>query len=220
VWAAVSETRRRELLAARVGDDENVVVVANPIDPLDVVPARRVVHDGFVAGYLGCEYEPKGITILPAIARELRSSRARILCVVKGIDRKTLSPSVAQALDELDELDDVVTFHARTFEVSEVFAQLDAVLVPSYAESFCRVAAEGMTNGLPVVASDLPAIRELVDDDAGVLFATGDAQGAAGAIANLARDPERAKSLGARGAARAEAFLPERVVARLLALYR
>jgi len=220
VWAAVSETRRRELLAARVGDDANVVVVPNPIDPADVVPSERTTHDGFVVGYLGCEYEPKGITLLPAIAQEVRDTGARILCVVKGIDRATLPTVVAAALDELDELADVVSFHPRTFAVAEIFAQIDAVLVPSFAESFCRVAAEGMANALPVVASDLPAIRELVEDGSGVLFEAGDAQGAAGAIGELTRNPDLSKSLGREGAARAAAFLPERVVTRLLALYR
>ena len=72
-------------------------------------------------------------------------------------------------------------------------------MCPSVLESFCRVAAEAMLNGIPVVGSDLAPIRALLgDDEAGLLFPVGDTHRAAEAIARLVADGGRT-ALGAAG---------------------
>jgi len=50
----------------------------------------------------------------------------------------------------------------RTLDVSQAYGRADIVLCPSREESFGRIAAEAMMNSIPVVASDIPAYRELV----------------------------------------------------------
>jgi phosphatidylinositol alpha-mannosyltransferase len=106
-------------------------------------------------------------------------------------------------------------------DVSQAYARCDLVFVPSRMESFCRVAAEALLNGIPVVASDLPPLREvLAEGTAGVLFPAGDADAAAGALRALVADPRRRDALGRAGRERAEAFLPGAVSQSLLRLYR
>ena len=78
-------------------------------------------------------------------------------------------------------------------------------MCPSVLESFCRVAAEAMLNGIPVVGSDLAPIRALLgDDEAGLLFPVGDTHRAAEAIARLVADgglrPASARRAAAGGA--------------------
>jgi glycosyltransferase involved in cell wall biosynthesis len=59
-----------------------------------------------------------------------------------------------------------------------------------------------MAAGLPVVASRLGALPDLVDDGAtGLLCPAGDAPALADALAELAGDPERARRMGAFGRA-------------------
>jgi len=59
---------------------------------------------------------------------------------------------------------------------------------------------EAMACGTPVVASDLPALGEVVREHAcGVTFRAGDADALALAVAELAKDPRRAAEMGARG---------------------
>jgi glycosyltransferase involved in cell wall biosynthesis len=61
---------------------------------------------------------------------------------------------------------------------------------------------EAMACGLPVVASDLPFQRDLVERlGAGLVVPPGDAGALARAVASLAADPARARQHGARGAA-------------------
>lgn len=221
VWMPVSHASGAELADVGVGGPRNTVVVPNPIAADAVVVADREVHaDGmFVAGYLGFENVDKGILELPGIAERLVGSGARILCVTKERASEALAPEVNDALDRLRALPQVVELTPRDHDVRNVYARIDALLVPSHAESFCRIAAEAMLNGLPVVASDLPALRELVADDAGILFPVHDEEAAADALVTLAHDRELAERMGATGKRRAERFSPAAVTASLDAVY-
>lgn len=83
----------------------------------------------------------------------------------------------------------------------------DAALLcmPSLAEGFGLPVLEGLAAGVPVLASDVPAIRELVDGT-GVLVPPGDVDALARALERvLADDPLRAR-LRRRGPERAASF--------------
>ncbi len=78
-------------------------------------------------------------------------------------------------------------------------------------ESFGLAAAEAMAAGLPVIASRVGALPELVD--AGALVPPGDAGALASAIARLAGD----RGAGERGRERVRALCAPEVVAAALA---
>jgi glycosyltransferase involved in cell wall biosynthesis len=64
---------------------------------------------------------------------------------------------------------------------------------------------EYLACGLPVVASDLPALREVIRDGVnGLLFSEGDAQALAAALARLAADPAERTRLGSEARKGAE----------------
>jgi glycosyltransferase involved in cell wall biosynthesis len=223
VWAAVSETARQELLAARVATERNSVVVPNPIDPDEVVPRSQSIRENsdLVIGYLGCEEASKGILLLPDIVERLGDLPVRVLVVTKERPRDRNSQEVNRALDRLRALAPAVVFRSRDHDVRNIYAEIDALLVPSLSESFCRIAAEAMVNGLPVIASDLPALRELIgNDEAGLLFKVGDVEAASAAIHALVTDTALRSGIARAGMDRSAAFAPDRVVARLLELYR
>lgn len=59
---------------------------------------------------------------------------------------------------------------------------------------------EAMASGVPVVASDLPGLREIVlEHQCGLLFRAGDADDLARAVGEVVRDPARAAEMGANG---------------------
>ena len=221
VWIPVSYASESELAAAGIGSPQNTAVVPNPIEAEAVVAATRAPRDdgAFVVGYLGFENVDKGILELPGIAAHLVGSGVRILCITKDRDPAALAPEVNDALDRLRALPEVVAFAQRDHDVRNVYARIDALLVPSHAESFCRIAAEAMLNGLPVVGSDLPALRELLGDDAGLCFPPRDVAAAADALRALAGDRDRAHEMGAAGRRRAQRFAPTAVVAQLQSVY-
>ncbi|MPV36584.1 glycosyltransferase family 4 protein [Georgenia subflava] len=93
-----------------------------------------------------------------------------------------------------------VTFHGYVSPTRPLLDDADAVLVPSFGESFGNVAVEGMLAGRPVVASDVQGLAEVITDGrSGVLVEPGSAEQLAGAVAALADDPERAARLAREG---------------------
>jgi glycosyltransferase involved in cell wall biosynthesis len=102
--------------------------------------------------------------------------------------------------------------HVDDRELAQLRAGAALALAPSRSgETFGLAAAEAMAAGLPVVASRVGALPELVEPDA--LVAPGDARALAGAIARFAGDREA----GARARERARALCAPEVLAPALA---
>lgn len=84
-------------------------------------------------------------------------------------------------------------------DVPGLLAGMDALALPSAKEGMPSSVLEGMARGLPVVATPVASLAELVEDGAsGYLVPVGDPGGLSAALARLADDPAHARSLGAR----------------------
>jgi glycosyltransferase involved in cell wall biosynthesis len=93
--------------------------------------------------------------------------------------------------------------------------------LPSQSESFGMVVAEAWTQRLPVVVSDIPALRELVEDSGGGLVAGNDAPSFAMAISAMLDDRPGASALGVAGHEYWRRRLtPEAVAERHLDVYK
>jgi glycosyltransferase involved in cell wall biosynthesis len=76
--------------------------------------------------------------------------------------------------------------------------------MPSHWEGFGLTAAEAMAAGIPVVGTDVPGLREVVEEGVtGFLIPGGEAEMLADKLLVLLRDPERAAEMGRKGCARA-----------------
>ena len=214
-FAAVSPLARQVLVDGGLARLDKVEIVPNPIDAGDVV-GEPDGHDGLVVGYLGSDAGYKGFQLLPGIIEELADLPITLLVFAdehRGSDRSAWARLRALPADR-------VRVVGKINDVRQAFGRCDVVLCPSLSESFCRVAAEAMLNGLPVVGSDLGPVRDLLGpEDAGLLFPPGDDLAAAKAIRRLADDPRLRASLGRRGRERARSFDPVTVTARLAYLY-
>jgi glycosyltransferase involved in cell wall biosynthesis len=211
-FVSVSQATARELVAEGIAADAHVI--PNPIDPNDVLTDHRDEPGPLRVGYLGDAARYKGFHLLPAVARALDPATARLL-VYSGPPE-----SMPVVWDELEELgDERVELAKRVNDVREAYARCDIIISPSLRESFGRVVAEAMLNGIPVIASDIAALREVVGD-AGVLVRPNDPAAIAGAITDLAADPDRRAELAAAGRAAAAArFAPAAVVDAFAKLY-
>jgi glycosyltransferase involved in cell wall biosynthesis len=100
-------------------------------------------------------------------------------------------------------LESVVSFLGHREDVTARLEAADVLVLPSRSESFPNAILEAMAAGLPVVASDVGGVREVVRDaETGLMVPPGDPAGLASAICRLMADPLLAYRLG--DAARAE----------------
>ncbi len=102
-------------------------------------------------------------------------------------------------------------------------ASAEILCTPCSLASFGMVLLEGMSAGLPVVASRLPGFELVMRDgiDGLMVDRADDEDGFAGALATLLDDPSRARRMGANGRQRAQAaFAWPSVGGQLETLYR
>jgi glycosyltransferase involved in cell wall biosynthesis len=93
--------------------------------------------------------------------------------------------------------------------------------VPSRSDGSPLVVSEAMTAGVPVVASRVGGLTNLIGEgQTGLLVRPGDAEDLAGALVSLLLEPQAAEELGARGQAQAAARPHALVVDRMAHLYR
>jgi glycosyltransferase involved in cell wall biosynthesis len=214
-FAAVSEETRRALTDAGMTKADAVTVVPNPIDLEDVKATHRLEMPTFTVAYLGNPSHLKGFHLLPPLIHSLRREHTHWI-VFAGPE--TLMPDVWQELRALPR--DVIEIPGKVSDVREAYAQCNLVICPSFHESFGRVVAEAMANGLPVVASDIPSLRRLLgDNEAGILVPPGDLDATASAIRELAGDRERRERMGRTGRTRVKQYDPGPIATSMAQLY-
>lgn len=104
-------------------------------------------------------------------------------------------------------------------DLADLMEAADILVHPSWYEAAPRVVLEAMAAGLPVVATSVGGVPEILDG-CGVLVSERDPEALARAIAALARDPERRRALGERGRERHRRYYaPERHLATMVDLY-
>jgi glycosyltransferase involved in cell wall biosynthesis len=189
------------LIAQGVPADRLKVIYAG-IDPDDYAPtqkrralARQLLaagEDEWLVGFTGRIVADKGIPTLIALARRFkqRSEKVRFVLIGDG----PLRPQVeAIARDENLPLQ-CLSFRA---DVPLLLVGLDAYVHPSRYESFCLSVLEAMAAGLPVIASKVGGLPELVTPETGILIDALDNLDAwDDALRALWRERERAQALG------------------------
>jgi phosphatidylinositol alpha-mannosyltransferase len=103
----------------------------------------------------------------------------------------------------------------------ELLASSDVLVTPSTtAESFGLTVLEGMAAGLPVVASAIPAHRDLLPESCGRLVPPGRPQALAAAIEDVLSSPDARAAMGHAGRRAAAAYDWAAVGPRIIEVYR
>jgi len=164
------------------------------------------------------EHQKDQATLLRALRRVV-DERPDTLLLVAGRAGKE-SPRLQALVDELS-LDEHVRFLGHREDVPDVLACADLYVCTSLFEGIPGAVIEALGLGLPVVASDIAPLREVVRPGVtGTLVATGDDAAFARAIGALLDDDARRRAFSKSARADYEArFTIERAAARMIALF-
>jgi len=145
----------------------------------------------------------------------LRDRGASIEIVLAGAG--SLEPSLKALAAELG-VGTMVAFLGARRDVPELLGQCDLFVLSTTAnEGRPGVILEALAAGLPIIASDVEPLREVLENGRwGTLVAAGDERALAEAIASAARSGARDRARIADGRSHAAAFTPERMIADYL----
>lgn len=214
---AVSEYARRTLVEHLGGD---AVVIPNGVDVGFFASAEpKAEWQGRTIGFIGRIDEPrKGLPVLmralPAILAEVPD--ARLLVAGRGDEEEAVAALPAEMRSRVEFLGMV-----SDEDKARLLRSVDLYVAPNTGgESFGIILVEAMSAGAPVLASDLDAFAQVLDQgEAGELFTNEDAAALATAAVRLLGDPARLAELRERGSRHVRRFDWSTVGADILAVY-
>lgn len=192
------------------------------------VPAARgpvCLHDGKARAELGAVDRPllmavgalergRGYGTLLDAARSWRDLDPQPLLVIAGEGRERAALQRRITAEGL-----AVRLIGRRDDVAELLAAADVAVLPSRREARSLLAQEALRLGVPLVATAVGGVPELVGD-AAELVPYGDAAALAGAVRGLLEDADRRMDLAAAGRVQAGTWPTEdETVAHVLSVY-
>lgn len=209
VTVCVSESARSQYLHRVRASPDHVRVIYNGIDVGRFTETRPREETRRALGFtenervivsLGRLRRQKGHDLaLRAMAFVAAAEpRARMLVVGDGPERRRLRRLRARL-----KLRGHAALLGQREDVPDILAAADCLVAPSRYEGFGLAVAEGMAAGLPVIASRIDSIPEVVEDGvSGILVRPNRPQELAAKVIEILGDRERALLLGERGRAR------------------
>lgn len=193
------EQVRRMGLAAGTCDAERSVVIHNAVDAASVPVAAPDSEPPTIVS-VGRLHEPKDFVTLARALRSVPPGAFRAEIVGDGPDRAAVAAELAAG-----GLSEAVELLGERSDVRERLARAGLFVLSSRSECMPISVLEAMAAGLPVVASAVGGLPEMVvDGDTGLLVAPGDAEALGQALARLMADPQERRRMGAAGRRRVE----------------
>jgi glycosyltransferase involved in cell wall biosynthesis len=214
--ACNSEATSQELIrwCPRIAPKVRVVPNGIPLDEFETaVPADlpRTAHNMVRLVFVGRFEPPKDHgTILRALSSV---PNAQLLLVGDG----RLRPQIETLARSLGVAERVV-FLGRRNDVARILKASDIYVHSTAFDAFGIAACEAMAAGLPVIASDVPGLAQVVEG-AGILFPAGDDHALAHEIQTLIASPDRRRQMSEAGRQRARCFSIEKTVDGYIEMY-
>lgn len=135
-------------------------------------------------------------TLIHAAHQLYRQAHSFHLLLVGDGQRRTALEQLSRDLN----MDNLITFMGRRADVSAILADADIKVLSSRSEGLPAAIMEAMAAGLPVVATAVGGVPELVQDGlTGLLVPPDDAPALAEALATLLNDPSLRQQYGRAG---------------------
>lgn len=225
---AVSYSEKAVAVENGLFDTSKIIVNHNGVNPdlwrfsaekrCEIRKALGISDDEFAVGMVGRFMPQKGYYLLLDAARMLLSRNKRFKFILIGDGE--LKPAI-QYLTAAHKIDKHFCFVEQTDDVGDYYSSFDCLAAPSLWESCPYTIMESMATGIPVIASAVGGVNEIIEDrTSGLLVPGGTADQLAEAIEQLSANDDLRKELGENGRKRVlEKFLLADSIKRLEGIY-
>lgn len=196
----VSEAVKNSLIRQVGLSPEKIEVIYNGIDPkkFTSLPYKAHRQEAFITiCSISRLYRTKGLKYLLVAARKVIDKFANLKLIIVGDGpAKDDLITFAQKLG----ISEHVEFTGKQLDIEEVLARTDIFVLPSYSEGLSIAVIEAMASGIPVIATSVGGIPELVTDRvSGILVPVYNAEAIAEAIVYLIENPRERQRMGENG---------------------
>jgi glycosyltransferase involved in cell wall biosynthesis len=202
--------------------DDKLKLIINGVDVDEVQsvqPTERCHSSSYLIGYIGQLIERKDMPTLLAAVKLLSSEGRKINLTIigDGVKRDALMEETLRL-----GIDRQVEFLGFRTDAAACLKTFDVFVLPSRMEGIPRCIMEAMAASVPVVVSDIPGNKSLVDNGkTGLLFTVGDSIELADKIRYMMDHPDAAREMALCGKRKVEEEYSSRKMAReYTALYQ
>ena len=214
----VSDAVKDSLVSWKPALSRNTVVIHNGARLSLFNPSeRKAFHNPPVVLSVGRLTPAKNYsTALKAVSKLAEGKKPLFKWLIAGDG--ALKEELEQQTRHLS-LEGIVTFLGPRDDIPDLMREADIFLIPSLWEGFGIAAVEAMASGLPVIAADVPGLKEVVGTETGCLVKPSSTDEIAAALTALLNNPTAALEMGANGPLKAEDYSLERCAQEHLKLF-
>lgn len=196
IWLDKITSRYCNLIIANSQAAKNVLTTRERISPEKITviynavelqsPISNLQSPIFTVGYIGRLHNEKGVYLIPKIAKIVceKNDKIKFLIYGDGPEKNNLKLQISNY-----KLQNKVEFLGWQTNLKNVYGSIDILLLPSEEESFPQAALESMSYGVPVIASDVGGVSEVVEHQkTGLLIKSKSPESFANAILSISQD--------------------------------
>jgi len=200
---ALTELERKDLISFKAAGSEKIRLIYQGlemegytglnIDKHRIRQSLGIKPDEKVVGMIGRLEPVKGPEYFIAAAKSVAEVFPRVKFILVG--EGSLREKLEKQMKSLG-LEEKFIFTGWREDIPEILSILDLLVLPSLNEGVGMVLIEAQGLGVPIVASRVGGIPEIVrDNQTGILVSAGDADSFAGAIKSLLADENRRSAM-------------------------
>jgi glycosyltransferase involved in cell wall biosynthesis len=207
---AVSNSVKDYLVSNKMAPADRIVVIPNGIEKVLVKKAKEEPNTPPIIGTVGQLNKSKGYDyLIKAMPEILESIPLLTLEIIgEGAERTDLE----SLINKLN-LKKHVTLLGKKSDIVNHLKNWDVFVAPSISETFGIAALEAMSAGLPVIASNVGGLPDIIENDhSGLLIPTGKPDQIANTLVELLTNKKEYKKLAHNGFLRSKEFLWDKII--------
>lgn len=217
---AIGEESKKELAKAGVNAKKISVLptwvnqdVFKPMNKNEIRHQHGL--DGFfIVGYVGRTNENKGMKILLEVAKKLQNQKEIKFFIAGPGDCSEMIKEYSKNQKNLIYIDTI-----DNYQVPEYLNLMDIfITLPNYSEGYTRSVVESINCGIPVIATDMGCMHEIVTDEVGVLVKS-DIDVIVNTLLNLKGNVKKLKEMSENCYVRSRKVYSENGVEKMIKVY-